>query len=201
MTALDQFTARPARPADTGQAPPLREASRLLAWRLAYLRTRNPVVLGIPRRGVVVGREVAKALHAPLDVVLVHKIFAPGPETHAIGAVGEGGITVIDKALVAAYGVLPDEVTRSADRVRAELAHEAFIYRRGNRPVSLAGKTVVLTDDGIETGSTINAAVDALRAREPARLIVAVVNAPAEKLAALAEHVDRTMSLFPIATG
>jgi putative phosphoribosyl transferase len=152
-----------------------REAGRQLAKLLAaYANRPDVLVLGLPRGGVPVAYEVAKALHVPLDVFLVRKLGLPGHEELAMGAVASGGVPVINRELVEALRIPAQIINTVANRELQELERRERAYR-GDRPLPDArGKTVILVDDGLATGSTMRAAADALRQQGPARLVVAV---------------------------
>ena len=170
-----------------------REAGRLLAQRLAlHAGEREIIVLALPRGGVPVGFEVARALGAPLDVLLVRKLGAPGQEELAIGAITTGGARFLDRNLAARLDVTPEEIEEVEARETRELARRERVYR-GDRPApKIFGKTVFLVDDGAATGASLKAAILALRGRRPERIVVAVPVAPpstACELAALADEV------------
>jgi putative phosphoribosyl transferase len=156
------------------------DAGRRLAGPLAgYAGRAHVVVLGLPRGGVPVAAEVAAALRAPLDVCLVRKLGAPGHEEYAIGAIASGGVRVVNERAVTGLGIGPAELDRVTARERAELARRERAYRGDRPPLPLAGTVVILVDDGLATGSTMRAAVAAVRAQRPARVVVAVpVGAP-----------------------
>ncbi len=151
------------------------DAGRRLAHELAgYAHRPDVIVLALPRGGVPVAYEVAAALHAPLDVLVVRKLGVPGHAELAMGAVASGGVRVINDLLVAQLRIPAEAVEEVAAQELAELARREAAYR-GERPApDVRGRTVVLVDDGLATGSTMQAAVLALRQREPARIIVAV---------------------------
>lgn len=152
------------------------DAGRVLARELAGLEDRpNLIVLALPRGGVPVGYEIARALHARLDVFVVRKLGVPGQEELAMGAVASGGMRVLNQEVVAALGRHAEEaIERATAREREELLRRERQYR-GERPFpALAGRTVVLVDDGLATGATMRAAARAIRAHQPARLIIAV---------------------------
>jgi predicted phosphoribosyltransferase len=157
-----------------------REAGRVLADKLKEYADRPDVlVLALPRGGVPVAYEVAKALHAPLDVFLVRKLGLPGREELAMGAIASGGVIVLNENVVRGLGI-PKEVLESVIATeKKELERRERLYR-GDRPVpDVRGRTVILVDDGLATGSTMRAAVAALRQQGPARIIVAVpIGAP-----------------------
>ena len=163
-----------------------RDAGRRLAERLDHLKAEQPVVLGLPRGGVPVAYEVAAALGAPLDVVLVRKLGAPLQPEYGIGAVGEEGILLVNRSAVRALGVEEVQLAAIVERERAELERRRYSYRCDREPVSVAGRTVVLVDDGIATGSTAVAAARVLRRRGAAKVVLAVPVGPpgaAERLA------------------
>src|SRR3954469_8984519 len=150
-------------------------AGRLLADRLrSYAGRDDVVVLGLPRGGVPVAFEIARALDAPLDVFLVRKLGVPGHEEHALGAIATGGVRVLDRQLIESIG-LPAEWLEAIDaKERRELDRRERAYRGDRPPPDLTGRTVILVDDGLATGSTMLAAVHAVRADDPARVVVAV---------------------------
>jgi len=165
------------------------DAGRVLAARLAHLRDAKPVVVGLPRGGVPVAAEVARALGAELDVVLVRKIGAPHREELAVGAVGEDGVTVRNDAVLADLGLRWSDVAAQVTREREEIRRRAAILRPGPRP-DLTGRTVVLVDDGIATGATVVAALRILRQFGASRIVLAVPVAPPDSLHALAPLAD-----------
>ena len=152
-----------------------RDAGRMLALELsAYADRADVVVLALPRGGVPVGFEVAMALGAPLDVFVVRKLGLPWHDELAMGAIASGGVRILDHELIRAAGVSVEEITRVTAVEQTELARRERLYR-GDRPFpDLRGKTVLLVDDGLATGSTMLAAVEALRLEQPSRIVVAV---------------------------
>ncbi len=154
------------------------DAGRRLAERLELLRSRHPIVLGLPRGGVPVAYEVARSLEAPLDVLLVRKLGAPLRPELGVGAVAEGGVRIIDSRAVAALGVEPEELEAVVGRELAELERRHRLYRGTRPPVPLEGRTAILVDDGIATGGTALAAVRAARIRGAARVVLAVPVGP-----------------------
>ena len=172
------------------------EAGQLLAARLSALKDDPTViVLGIPRGGVVVAAEIARALNAPLDIFIAHKIGAPFNPELAIGALTSNGDVLLDEDLIDELQLHRDEITREVASQRAEIARRLEMFRRNHSPLGVAGKTVVLVDDGVATGSTVLAALRALRKQSPARLILAIPVGPAETVARLARECDETMVL------
>jgi putative phosphoribosyl transferase len=154
------------------------EAGRRLAAKLQYLRGRDLAVLGLPRGGVPVALEVAQALGAPLDIIVVRKLGVPFQPELGMGAVGEGGVRILNTEVVRMAGVSPEELAEVEERERAELERRARIYRGDRAPVSLEGRTVVVVDDGIATGSTAEAACRVARDRGAAHVVLAVPVAP-----------------------
>ncbi|MCX2925581.1 phosphoribosyltransferase family protein [Streptomyces sp. NEAU-W12] len=155
-----------------------RDAGRQLAARLEHLKGTEVVVLGLPRGGVPVAAEVAEALGAPLDVCLVRKLGVPFQPELGMGAIGEGGVRVINDDVVRTARVAPDELARVEAREREVLENRARRYRGGRKPVGTEGRTVVVVDDGVATGSTARAACRIARARGAARIVLAVPVAP-----------------------
>jgi putative phosphoribosyl transferase len=158
----------------------------------AYKNRDDVVVLAIPRGGVPVAYEVARRLRAPLDVFLVRKLGLPGHPELAMGAIATGGVRVLNEDVVKWYDVPLSVIDRVASAEQAELERRERTYRDGRAPIPLAGRTVLLIDDGLATGSSMKAAVQAVRAHTPARIVVAVpVGAPetCEEFAELADDV------------
>lgn len=155
------------------------EAGRVLARSLVRLRPDDPVVLGLPRGGVPVAAEVAAALRAELDVVVVRKVGAPGRAELAVGAVGEQGVTVRMDDVLADLGIEWAEVEPVAERERAAVARRAAALRGAAAPRELTGRVAILVDDGIATGATMAAAVLVVRGRGAERVVVAAPVAPA----------------------
>jgi len=156
------------------------EAGRRLAERLqGYARRSDVIVLALPRGGVPVGYEVARALGAPLDVFLVRKLGFPGQEEFAMGAIASGGVRVLNTAMLQRFHVSQHDIEAIAARELAELERREEAYRGSTAPPNVHGRTVILVDDGLATGSTMRAAAAALRRMDPARIVVAVpVGAP-----------------------
>ncbi|HYU57319.1 MAG TPA: phosphoribosyltransferase family protein [Actinomycetota bacterium] len=171
-----------------------RAAGQRLGERLLGLREEETVVLAIPRGGVEVGAEVARALGAPLDVVIPRKVRAPQNPELAIGAVAPG-VRVLDERLLTILRVDPEYLDREIATEEAEIARRTEAYRQGRPPVSVARKVAIVVDDGIATGSTAAAAVRWTRAQGAARTILAVPVAPAEAVARLRAEVDEVVVL------
>jgi putative phosphoribosyl transferase len=179
--------------------PPFRdrhEAGRRLAEALVRRPAPLlPVVLALPRGGVPVGWEVSRALDAPLDILVVRKLGVPGHEELAMGAIASGGIRVVSDEVVQALGIPARVLADTTLMEEDELLRQERVFR-GERPaVALAGRTVVLVDDGLATGSTMLAAIGAVRVSLPSRVLVAVPVAPKETCRALLEHADDVLCL------
>jgi predicted phosphoribosyltransferase len=153
----------------------------------------DPIVLALPRGGVPVGHEVAIRLDAPLDVLAVRKIGVPGHEELAMGAVASGGITYLERAVISHLGLTPATVDEVRARESAEVDARSRRYRGGRPWPSLRGRSVILVDDGVATGSTMLAAIAALRPQGPHEIVVAVPVAPAETRARLRAAADRVV--------
>ena len=167
------------------------EAGRKLAEQLhAYANRKDVIVLGIPRGGVPVAFEVAKALDAPLDIFLSRKLGVPGQEELAFGAIATGGTRVLDRDIIEAAGISEEQIGQITARVKKELERRANLYRGARPPLKVEGLTVLLVDDGIATGSSMRAAIDSLRQMKPARLVVAVPVAPLSTCNRLRREVD-----------
>jgi putative phosphoribosyl transferase len=163
------------------------DAGRQLARRLLATREESPVVLGLPRGGLPVALEVARALGAPLDVLVSRKLGAPESPEYGIGAIAEGGAVYLRDDAIREIGLSERDVAEIAEREGAEVERRVRRYRGGRPPVDVRGRTVILVDDGIATGGTARAAVRALRERGAARVVLAVpvvARRTAERLAA-----------------
>lgn len=182
----------------TGRFLDRQEAGRALARRLSTLTLPAPVVvLALPRGGVPVAAEVARVLGAPLDLILVRKIGAPWEHELAIAAVVDVGQPeiVVDEQIRAYGGVEMSSIEAQASKEWREIERRRDVYRRGRPPVPLEGATAIVVDDGIATGTTVRAALRAVRRRHPARLILAVPVAPRETVQALQDEVDQIVCL------
>ncbi len=167
------------------------EAGQFLARKLQTYRERPGVlVLALPRGGVPVAFEVAKALDAPLDIFLVRKLGVPGHEELAMGAVADGGVVVLNDDLVSSLSITEDILDDVARRERQTIQRQRDAYRDGQPAPVLRGRTVILVDDGLATGSTVRAAVAAIRKQQPRRLVVAVPVGASETCAELGDEVD-----------
>lgn len=179
-----------------GPAPRLpyadrRAAGRELASRLGrWAGAPGPLVLGLPRGGVPVAAEVARALEAPLDVFLVRKLGVPGHEELAMGAVASGGARVLNEPVLAAFGVGRRAVEAITQEAMRDIRSRELAYREGVPEVSPSGRTVLLVDDGLATGASMRAAIAAIRTAGPRRVVVAVPVAPAEVCADLRSEAD-----------
>lgn len=171
------------------------EAGQLLATRLhRYAQRTDVMVLALPRGGVPVAYEIARALNAPLDVLLVRKLGMPGHEELAMGAIASGGICVLNEDLIQALHIPEQVLSGIIAREQQELERRARIYR-GERPMPvLHDKTVILVDDGLATGATMQAAVAAVKAQHPAGVVVAVGAMAPDSVASLALEVDEVVA-------
>ncbi len=172
-------------------------AGQLLAGALSkYANRPDVIVLGLPRGGVPVAFEVAKRLDAPLDVMVVRKLGVPGWEELAMGAIASGGVRVINEDVVRGSNIPPESIERVAAAELKELRRREMAFRGHTGAPDVKGKVVILVDDGIATGSTIRAAVQALHQQEPAKIVVAVPTAAADSCDKLAPMVDELVCLM-----
>lgn len=171
------------------------DAGRRLARRLAEVPIEQPVVLGLPRGGVPVAYEIADALGAPLDVIVVRKLGVPFQPELAMGAIGEGDVRIVNNEVVRAAGVRASDFASVEARERDELVRRASRFRGRRDRVALAGRTALIVDDGIATGSTVRAACEVARAQGAARVIVAAPIAPPGTVASLHTVADDVIVL------
>jgi len=167
------------------------DAGRLLADKLAaYAGRPDVLVLALPRGGVPVAFEAARVLGAPLDVFLVRKLGVPGKEELAMGAVATGGVRVLNDEIVRGLDIPENVMNAVVAKELEELARRERLYRGGRAPPNVDGKTVILVDDGLATGATMRAAVQALKQQQPGRIVVAVPAAPRDTCEALKAEAD-----------
>jgi putative phosphoribosyl transferase len=172
------------------------EAGRELASHLrSYTNRDDVIVLGTPRGGVPVALEVAKALAAPLDVFVLRKLGVPGREELAFGAIASEGVRILDPYIVQSWGLTPAEVERVTWAEKQELDRRERRYRAGRPPLDVSGLTVILVDDGIATGSSMRAAIRALRQMHPAAIVIAAPVAPRSTCTRLRPEVDGLVCL------
>jgi Predicted phosphoribosyltransferases len=168
-----------------------RQAGKVLAEKLtSYADRDDVVVLALPRGGVPVAFEVAQLLHAPLDVFVVRKLGVPGQEELALGAIAPGGERVLNFGLVRALGITQPMIERITERETIELKRRESLYRASLHPVEIRGKTVVVVDDGLATGATMQVAVEALKRNEPREIVVAVPIGSRQTCAEFANKAD-----------
>ena len=171
------------------------DAGRRLARRLARIDLRAPLVLAVPRGGAVVGAEVARALGAPLDLIIARKIGAPHNEELAVGAVAPDGTLYLDQRLIRGLAVPEDFIEQEAGRQLAEVQRRMLRYRGDRALPNLTDRAIILVDDGIATGATVAGALLAIRRQRPAHVLLAVPVAPRETLERLAGQADRIVCL------
>ena len=174
-----------------------KEAGTLLAAQLAtYANQQNVIVLALPRGGVPVGFEIAQALHVPLDVIVVRKLGVPGQEELAMGAIATGGIRILNKDVVQFLDISDEVIDEITTQEIQELERRERLYR-GERPAyDISGRTVILVDDGIATGATMQAAVAAIKLRQPTRIIIAVPTAAPSTCDEFAAEVDQLVCVI-----
>ncbi|MFT9375333.1 phosphoribosyltransferase [Komagataeibacter saccharivorans] len=173
-------------------------AGRALAAALLPLASSHPLVLALPRGGVPVAFEVAKALDAEMDLLFVRKIGIPGHEEYGVGAMVDGADpqVVLDENTIERLGIRTEMIQAIITRQRAEIERQRHLYAGGHQPPSLTGRAVIIVDDGIATGGTMRAALRAVRRNRPARLVLAVPVAPPETIALLAGECDQIVCLL-----
>jgi len=173
------------------------EAGQLLSQQLAHYSNRNDVlVLALPRGGLPVAIEIAQSIHAPLDVFLVRKISAPGCEELAMGAVATGNVQVTNSDLVQALGISQSIFEAAVEKELRELDRRESFYRQSRPRPKVRGQTVILVDDGLATGSTMHAAIAALKQQHPARIVIAVLVAPSQTCEGLKSEVDEVICTY-----
>lgn len=172
-----------------------REAGQLLAKELIDLKGQDAVVLGIPRGGVVIGRELARGLDAELDIVLSRKLRTPGQPELAMGSVSEDGRVFLNDMVVVSFGITQAEIEREKADQMTEMARRNTLFRNARPRVPLAGRIVIVTDDGVATGATTQAAFWSVRQEKPQKLIAAIPVGSGETIRRLAEDVDEMVCL------
>lgn len=172
-------------------------AGKLLAGALQDYKGRKDIlVLALPRGGVPVGLEIARALDAPLDLMLVRKLGTPGQEELAMGAIASGGARVLNRDVVSTLGIDQDTIDAVVKKEESELARRRRLYRGDQPEPQIKGKCIILVDDGIATGATMRVAISALRESLPDSIIVAVPVAPPETIARLKREADDVVCLY-----
>jgi putative phosphoribosyl transferase len=172
------------------------DVAHKLALKLKDRHYRDPLVLAIPRGGVAVGATLAEELGAELDVILVRKLGAPYNPELAIGAVSESGSVVLNRFAEDIEGVTPEYIAEERQAQFTELARRRDLFRGVRPAAAIAGRSVIVTDDGLATGSTMLAALQVVRAAGPAEIIVALPVLPADRVAEIAEHCDELVYLL-----
>lgn len=169
------------------------EAGQMLANKLTMYANQKPLVLGLPRGGVPVAYEVAKALKAPLDVYVVRKLGTPGQEELAMGAIATGGVRVLNQSVIEALQISEEAIETETRNESQEVERRERRYRGERPPLDVSNRPVLLIDDGIATGSTIKAAIAALKKQKAGRIVVGVPVAPAATIEELKKEVDEVI--------
>ena len=172
-----------------------REAGRLLAGELKDYRRQKVVVLGIPRGGIIVAQELAHTLEAELDIVLAHKLRTPGHGELAMGSVAEDGRLFLNKSVVQEWGISQAYIKQEKDQQLAEIKRRTGLFRHVRFKLALNGRTVIVTDDGVATGATTQAALWAVQLEHPGRLILALPVGPEDTVTRLAKDADEVLCL------
>lgn len=170
------------------------QAAELLAEELIQYKGRHPLVLAIPRGAVPMGSLIARLLDGELDIVLTHKLCAPMDPEYAIGAIDESGWVYISP-VAARAGISPSYLEREKERQLDSLKHRRIRFKSGKKPAAVKGRIAIVVDDGLATGATMIAALHAIRAREPARLVCAIPVAPSDTLDRVTELADEVICL------
>jgi len=171
------------------------QVGKMLGERIRQLKITNPVVLAIPRGGLPVAKEIALALKAPLDVVITRKIGAPGEPEYAVGAVTQEGEMILDKEVVRSLGISEQYLKQESARQTQEIKERMRKYRGDKPSTQLGGRTVIIVDDGIATGSTMLAAIKSVKMKKPSSIVLAVGVAPPDTIMKLSKEVDRVICL------
>jgi len=171
------------------------EVGKLLADRIIGMKFENPIVLAIPRGGVPVAKEIALSLGAKLDLVITRKIGYPGQPEFAIGAVTQDGELILDENIVRDYGISKEYLKEESARQKKEITDRMQKYRGGRPYPDLAGKIIIIVDDGIATGNTMLAAIESVKRKKPAKIILAIGVAPPETVRRLSSVVDQVICL------
>lgn len=166
------------------------QAGKLLSKKLGSYKKQEAVVLGLPRGGVVVAAEIAKALHLPLDIVVTRKVGAPENPELAIGAITEDGNGFFDQAFIESYQVDPDFLQQEIEKEKEEAHRRQLLYRAGRPSLNLKNKIVILVDDGVATGFTLKAAIASIRIKKPKKIVVAVPVGPKETICEIKQEAD-----------
>lgn len=173
------------------------DAGIKLAERLTEYKAERPIILALPRGGVPVAVKIAKKLHASLDVIVVRKLGAPGQPELGMGAITEGGVRVLDEHIISTLGVTENELEAIMKKELQELDRRVRLYRSGKPLPPLAGRTVILVDDGLATGATARAAIEAIRGENPDKIILAVPVCAVETFDIIKPFVDEVICLAP----
>ena len=172
------------------------EAGARLALKLnKYKDKEGIIVLGLPRGGVIIGNEIANYLNCPLDVIIIRKLGFPGNSEIAIGAISEAGNIILDEDLISYYRISDEYIREEVSRQKSLIDKRVDLYRKGSSPIDLKGKTVILVDDGVATGSTMKVAISTLRVEEKKKVVVAIPVLPLETAEGLLKLADELIFL------
>lgn len=159
------------------------DAAQQLAEKLdRYKNKPNAIVLAMPRGGVVIGQKIAQFLKLPLDIIIARKISAPGNPEYAIGAVAESGDPILNEEIIGTMGITPDYLDNEIIKQREEIKHRLALYRQNQPALELKNKIVIVADDGIATGFTLQTSLEHIKSKKPAKIIVAVPVAPSDSI-------------------
>lgn len=176
--------------------PDRHKAGKALAKALEFLHdSENAIVLALPRGGVPVAKEIASALHVPMDLILVRKVGVPDHEELAMGAIANNGIVIWNEQVLRKISTSSHDIDNAVQKERSELQRREQVYRGGRPAPELENRCVILVDDGLATGATMRAAIDAVRLQQPSRIIVAVPVAPPDTVELLRESADEVICL------
>jgi putative phosphoribosyl transferase len=171
------------------------EAGRLLAAELTVYKGQSPVILGIPRGGIIVARELAQVLGGPMDVVVAHKLGTPGQQELAMGSVAEDGKLFLNESVTTSFGISRSAIETEREKQLALIKRRTNFIRKVRPKVSLKDRVVIITDDGVATGSTTQAAIWAVKTEQPQKMVLAIPVGPEDTLLRLAEYVDEVVCL------
>lgn len=171
-------------------------AEKLSQLLKAYQDQKEAIVLAMPRGGVVLGKKISQNLHLPLDIVLSKKIPAPNNPEFAIGAVAESGDPVLNDEIIGSYGITAEYLENEIAKLREEISQRAHLFRAGRKAFNLNNKTVIIIDDGVATGYSLQAAIEHVKAQNPQKIIVAVPVVPADTLQKIQPKISEFITIM-----